>query len=186
MDNKGSWCQIWGPGDKAMAFNPLEPTVEMVNIASIARALSNQCRFNGHVKKFFSVAQHSVYVSMFCDEADALWGLMHDASEAYLVDIPRPLKRSTHFSGYMGLEKNIMRVICEKFGLPETMPESVVVADDLVLQWEFRDNVQPKIPEIFSELKGTLDGSYAPLLYAPPEEAEQEFLHRFYQLARRG
>lgn len=186
MDNKGSWCQIWGPNDKAMAFNPLAPTVDMVNIASIARALSNQCRFNGHVREFFSVAQHCVMVSMFCDEIDALWGLLHDASEAYIVDIPRPLKRSEHFSGYMLLEAGVMAVVCEKFGLPKLMPESVVVADDLILQWEFRDNLQPKITEIFTELKGALDDNYAPLQYLTPKEAEREFLHRFYTLTRSG
>jgi 5'-deoxynucleotidase YfbR-like HD superfamily hydrolase len=186
MDNKGSWCQIWGPNDKAMAFNPLEPTVDMVNIASIARALSNQCRFNGHVRTFFSVAQHSVMVSMFCDELDALWGLLHDASEAYIVDIPRPLKKAAAFSGYMGLEAKVMEVVCEKFGLDKKMPDSVAEADDLILQWEFRDNLQPKITEIFTDLRGDLNDNYAPLQYLTPEESEREFLHRFYTLINRG
>ena len=186
MDNKGSWCQVWGPNDKAIAFNPLEPTVDMIDIHTIARALSNQCRFIGHVREFFSVAQHCVYVSQFCDENDALWGLLHDASEAYLVDIPRPQKRWEGFSGYMELEKKIMAVICEKFGLDTTMPDSVVEADDLILQWEFRDNLQPKIVEIFTDLRGNLEDSYAPLIYSTPKEAEREFLQRFNMLMRRG
>lgn len=187
MDNKGSWCQQWGPGDKAIAFNPLEPTVEMVNIVSIAHALSNQCRFNGHVRKFFSVAQHSIMVSQFCKEEDSLWGLLHDASEAYLVDIPRPLKRWEGFAGYMKLEEKIMGVVCQKFGLDPVMPDSVKDADDLILQWEFRDNLQPKIQEIFTDMRVPLEGSYAPLIYYTPEEAERDFLHKFYQLmAKRG
>jgi hypothetical protein len=187
VDNKGSWCQMWGRDGNAVAINPLALTEDMVQIETIAHALSNQCRFNGHVKKFFSVAAHCLYVSRFCDEQDALWGLLHDASEAYIVDIPRPLKKWEGLSGYMALEKSIMSVICNKFGIEPEMPESVVVADDLLLQWEIRDNLQPKIDVIFPQYKGQLTGSYAPLVTDEhPEITEREFLHRFAELRKRG
>lgn len=184
MDNKGSWCQQWGPNNKAVAFNPLEPTVDMIHIETIARALSNQCRFNGHVRKFFSVAQHSLMVSLWCKKEDALWGLLHDASEAYLVDIPRPLKKWEGFNGYMNLEREIMAVICEKFGLSTIMPESVKDADDLILAWEFRDNLQPTIKEIFLPLRKEVNENHYPLRPLSPYKAEEEFLYRFHDLAR--
>ena len=188
MDNKGSWCQVWGPDGKPIAFNPLDPQPDMINIETIAHALSMQCRFIGHVKKFFSVASHCVYVSRFCNEEDALWGLLHDASEAFLVDIPRPQKRSEELAGYMKLEAKIMKVILEVFKLPPEMPQSVLVADDLLLQWEIRDNLQqPIIQEIFPQYLGTLDDAYAELVTDKyPGEAEQEFLNRYHQLVRRG
>jgi hypothetical protein len=187
MDNKSSWCQMWGSNDKAIAFNPLDPSAEMIDIETIARALSNQCRFNGHVRNFFSVAQHSIMVSEYCAREDALWGLLHDASEAYIVDIPRPLKRWEGFSGYMALEKRIMEVICGKFDLSLNMPDSVSYADDLILRWEFRDNLQPRIEEIFQQLQG--DDSDLPkskLFYFNPKEAELVFLERFERLSKRG
>lgn len=184
MDNKGSWCQVWGPNP--IAFNPIEPTVEMVNIGTIAHALAQKCRFNGQTKEFMSVAQHSIMVSMFCDEKDALWGLLHDASEAYLVDLPRPVKRWPPLKPYLELDEKIQNIICDKFGLDHTMPESVVVADDLILQWEWRDNMQPCIDAIFTKLLGNLEGSYASLQYLTVKESEQQFLNRFYQLVRRG
>src|ERR1019366_9954250 len=73
-------------------FKPLDPD-PAVGISDIAHALANQCRFGGHSSAFYSVAQHSVRVSEICAAEDALWGLLHDASEAYLVDVPAPLKQ---------------------------------------------------------------------------------------------
>lgn len=79
-------------------FYPLKPTIEDIDILDIAHALSNQCRFSGHSKWHYSVGQHSVYVSQVVrslggSPTDIMWGLLHDASEAYLVDLPTPVKR---------------------------------------------------------------------------------------------
>jgi sialic acid synthase SpsE len=86
---------------------------EKITIEDIAHALSNQCRFSGHVERFYSVAQHSVLVASF--SKNKLAGLLHDASEAYLVDVPRPIK--PEFPAYAEIEKNIMQVIAKKYDL---------------------------------------------------------------------
>ena len=115
-------------------FYILNPTEEMVCIEDIAHALSNQCRWTGHVSRFYSVAEHSIWVSRLCTPRDAMWGLLHDASEAYLCDLSRPVK---HGSGigpmYRQLEAKLMAVICKRFGLPEEMPHSVHAADNAML-----------------------------------------------------
>ena len=74
------------------AFYPLKPDPSLISIEDIAWALSMQCRFAGHVLHFYSVAEHCVYISNSVPMEDALWGLLHDATEAYLTDVPRPLK----------------------------------------------------------------------------------------------
>lgn len=120
-------------------FYPLDPRLEEIDAYDIAHSLSNQCRFAGHSVQFYSVGQHSVLVSLMCDPKDALWGLMHDAGEAYLVDIPSPLKKSTQFAPYREAEKNLMCVICNAFGLGRDEPTSVKVADQRMLATEIRD-----------------------------------------------
>ncbi len=72
----------------------LNPRPEEIDIEDVAHALSHACRFAGHVPAFYSVAQHSILVSELLDARTALWGLLHDASEAYLHDLTRPLKRA--------------------------------------------------------------------------------------------
>ena len=74
-----------------------------------------------------------------CDPEDALWGLVHDASEAYIVDVPRPLKKMELFAPYRDVEKKIMDVICDVFGLPHEEPASVKLADARMLATEARD-----------------------------------------------
>src|SRR4051812_6540197 len=86
---KGDWMQTIS----GKAFFPLDPRPADVDIQDIAHALAFQCRFGGHVKEFYSVAEHSVRVSLICAHEDAKWGLLHDATEAYLSDIVRPVKR---------------------------------------------------------------------------------------------
>src|SRR5271165_7548492 len=88
-NRKGDWIQTY----TGRVMYPLDPRPEEINIIDIAHALSNLCRFTGHVRTFYSVAEHSVRVSQHCDPKDALWGLLHDASEAYLADMSRPMKR---------------------------------------------------------------------------------------------
>ena len=73
-------------------FYPLNPNADDVDIEDIAHALANTCRFNGHVSTFYSVAQHCVLASQYC-ESDPLWALMHDAAEAYLPDVAAPVKK---------------------------------------------------------------------------------------------
>lgn len=171
--------QCYGP----VAVNPLAFDESMVNIDSIAHALSNQCRFNGHTKQFYSVAQHSLIVSMLCQTEDALSGLLHDASEAYLADIPRPLKHSELFRPYLIIEKNIQRIVCAKFALPEQMPDSVREADDYALGWERRDLMTPGIEEIWSPTP-YVRKTVKRLEPMAPHVAKYHFLARFEELTK--
>jgi hypothetical protein len=133
------------------AFTPLAPRASDVRIEDIAHSLSNQCRFSGHVREFYSVAEHSLRVSWLLkawgeDEDVQLWGLLHDASEAYLVDLPTPLKQAEFGAEYRRAEHTLMRVICERFALAEPMPEPVRIADAVLLATEARD-LMPHKPE---------------------------------------
>ena len=93
-----------------------------VDILDIGHALSHLCRFGGHTKVFYSVAQHcvlcaTVAMNTYKDDVLAKYALMHDASEAYCVDIPRPLKR--RLSNYNEIEAEIQSKILDKFNLLE-------------------------------------------------------------------
>jgi uncharacterized protein len=107
-------------------------------IEDIAHALSNISRFTGHSSDFYSVAQHSIYVSKNVPEEDALWGLLHDASEAYAGDVNKPLKNKLGDS-YRDIEAKIHRQIAKAFKLPGSIPMSVHLADMRLLLTEKRD-----------------------------------------------
>ena len=132
--------------------NPLAMRAEDVDIRDIAHALSNLCRFTGHTTRFYSVAEHSLHVwgTVFHEfggtKRDGLYALLHDASEAYLVDIPRPLKILPQFAWYREAEARLQRTIYQAFGLdPDAEPSIVKQADTAMLGLEARDlmNAQP-------------------------------------------
>jgi hypothetical protein len=172
--NENVWVQTFS----GLKFNPFNPDDASINIIDIAHALSMQCRFTGHCKKFYSIAEHSVYVSYLCDNKDALYGLMHDASEAYMSDISSPLKRSPDFKFYIDFEKKLQRKIYNKFGLYEDEPESVKKADLVMLATEARDLMSPLHPE-WVNLEKPFLFTIDPL---PPEKAKELFLKRFEQI----
>jgi len=115
--------------------NVLNPTADVICIEDIAHALSLTCRFGGHSLKFYSVAQHSVMCCNMMKEQYQLQALMHDASEAYLCDIPTPLKQ--HLSDYKKLEDRFMMVIANKFGFAYPLDEAVRQADGEMLEIEW-------------------------------------------------
>jgi hypothetical protein len=105
--------------------NPLDAAPEDIDAADIARALSNTCRFGGHCRVFYSVAQHSAIVCDLLEERGAtpdelMAALLHDAAEAYLGDLPHPLKhRSELGAAFRVAEKRLEAVIVERFALPD-------------------------------------------------------------------
>jgi uncharacterized protein len=119
--------------------DPLDPRPDQISIFDVARSLSKMCRFLGHTTAFYSVAQHSVLVSQLVPREDAIWGLLHDASEAYICDLPAPIKRDPEMSIYRIAEDRLMAAVCERYDLQPEMPESVAVADKVLLATEFRD-----------------------------------------------
>ncbi|CAB4158959.1 hypothetical protein UFOVP706_43 [uncultured Caudovirales phage] len=118
--------------------NPLELSVDDVELGDIAHALSLVCRYGGHASRHYSVAEHSLLVERIVRMEGGgpelcLWALLHDASEAYLGDMIRPLKRLTAFAEYREIEARAQRVVCARFGLTGEMPEEVKSADNRVL-----------------------------------------------------
>jgi hypothetical protein len=174
FDQKEAWIQT----HSGRRFNPLKPNPDAIVIQDISHALSMQCRFTGHCRSFYSVAQHSVLVSYLCDESDKLWGLLHDASEAYLVDVPRPLKRTDTFAPYREAEANMQEAICRRFGLPFQEPPSVKKADTALLATEARDLMSPLHPD-WKQMVEPLPFKIEPW---DPQHAKDMFMKRFFEL----
>ncbi len=162
-------------------FNLVNPKMEDVCIEDIAHSLSNLCRFTGHTREFYSIAQHSVNVSYFCDRVDALYGLLHDASEGLgFNDINSPLKRTPQLEGYRELEKNMQGVIYGAFGLSDKEPASVKISDLLMLATEARDLLSPL------HYDWNMPLNPVPFKIEPlsPKEAKALFLNRFDELTK--
>ena len=167
--------------------NPFDPDPEQLDIEDIARALANLCRFGGHSRVFYSVAQHSVIVSELVeqrggDAEDVFAALMHDASEAYLGDMPHPIKhRSPLGAAFKAAEGHLEDGIRERFGIKPDVPE-IKRADRALLATERR---------VFSgeswhwpELDG-VEPLDLELSAWSPEEAARVFRERFAELDAR-
>lgn len=118
-------------------FDFAEPGKHWMDIESIAHSLSLICRFNGHCKEFYSVAQHSVYVSQLCKPDNRLSGLLHDAPEAYIGDMVSPLKKM--IPAFQAFEGDVWEVLARQQGLPLALPQDVKDADLEMLALEARD-----------------------------------------------
>jgi hypothetical protein len=166
------WIQTW----TGKPFRPLDPAPGTIDIRDIAHSLSLLCRFNGHCHRFYSVAEHCVRISRIVPPEHALWGLLHDAAEAYVSDLPRPVKRQVPDFGRF--EDQLLELIMAHFELPWPMPASVKHADDVLLATEMRDLMAPA-PEPWG-----LDVTPLPEAIEPwaPALAESAFLARFEEL----
>jgi len=147
--------------------NVFDPKPEMFIIEDIAHALAFQCRFGGHLPEFYSVAQHSVLCSILADKEHKFAALMHDTSEAYLLDIPRPIKGG--LGNYKEIEYRVMDVIAKKFGFQFPFHKNIKEVDERMLVTEWHEvMLQDKTPFSFKCLS--------------PLEAKNEFLEAFYKL----
>lgn len=130
--------QIYGPTiltADGEYFSYLNPRCN-VTLHAIARGLANTCRFAGQCNRYYSVAEHSVWVSKIVPPEFALWGLLHDAAEAFICDMPKPLKEQ--LPAYKAIEKYIEGPILEVFGLTGPMPAEIKTADMIMLATEQR------------------------------------------------
>lgn len=166
------------------SFNPLVPEEKLIDIKDIAHALSLMTRANGHFKHFYSVGQHSINCFK---EANArgyskevqLGCLLHDASEAYISDITRPVKR--HLPEYLSIEGHIQKVIYIKFNLENLTAEDYKIIeeiDDSVLHYEFSELMGKSIFEVEPYIAIKHDFSLKGF-----QEVEEEFLQIFNRLA---
>lgn len=131
-----------------LEFCPLDPTPESMRVEDIAESLAKLCRYNGHCRGFYSVAEHSVrmaWAARKCWNSNLLTrcALMHDAAEAYTGDIPRPIKRQ--LGGIEELEDKIFSLIAEKFGLPSVLPSEIHDLDVLIY-WRERRELMVRSP----------------------------------------
>lgn len=171
--DRGDWIAT----QSGLPFWPMDPRPEDVRIDDIAHALSHLCRFAGHTREFYSVAQHSVLVSILCDPQDALWGLLHDATEAYLCDLASPVKRTPLLGGYRVLEAHVQMAVAQSFGLPLRIPASVKAADAVLLRTEQRDLM--RMPAGWTQSSASVPHRIVP---QAPQEAKARFLARFDEL----
>lgn len=167
-------------------FWPMNPSPDDVNINDIAHSLSMQCRYAGHCLQFYSVAEHSIHVARWLWQRHsnevALIGLLHDATEAYLVDVPRPVK--PQLAGYRETEANLWKkAIAPHFGLPEVMPQAVHEADYRILLDEQRQNMVPATYE--GGWPENLEPLGIELEFLLPRRAETLFLDLFNVLCSR-
>lgn len=174
IDKRDGWISTY-TGKKFYIFNPRR---EDVDIIDIARGLSMICRFNGHVKRFYSVAQHSVLVSRIVPPDIAMEGLLHDATEAFVGDLIRPIKR--FMPEFKEVENKLEEVIYQRFGLRHGRHDEIKNADNIALVTEARDLLTTQV------IMDSFDKSIIPLVKRikcqKPEIAEQRFLDRYYEL----
>lgn len=163
--------------------------VSCIDIVDIAHSLSMQNRFNGHTVQPYSVAQHSILVSQMGPSGCALWGLLHDAAEAYTGDIIRPIKEC--MPEFWQLEGALLEKVAATFGLSTSQPPlEVREADNRMLATEMQSPAVYNHPEVVP-LGAEHAQPYEGLVIKPyktPGEAERKFLRRFDQLykAKKG
>lgn len=160
--------------------SPLYPNEWTPRIDDIAHALANLCRFTGHTRKFYSVCEHSCRVADLLPPHLRLAGLLHDASEAYLGDMSRPLKHHPFFGeAYRDVEQALQGRIEEVFAVTTDLPE-IHHADLVLLATEKRDLMPPgsewKLLEAIVPLP-------EPIWPWSPEFAKAAFLLRYHRLS---
>lgn len=157
--------------------NALAPKESDIRIEDIAHALGNLCRFTGHCKAFYSVAQHSVLVSLHVPRGFALEGLLHDASETYINDLSRPVKHHPLMVAYTHIEAELERVIRLRFGLPATASPEIKRVDNMLVCDEAIALMTEHGWALGHERLGiTFEDLWS------PEQAQQAFVARFHEV----
>jgi len=161
-----------------LEVDPADVRPRQITIGDIAQGLGNLCRFAGQCRTFYSVAQHSVMVSQLVPRELALAGLLHDAAEAYVADLPKPVKELV--PEYRDIEDRIMGAVAERFALPWPLPPAIKEADMVALATEYRDLV-PRKGTPWPCLEG-VEPISEPIQALPPDFAADFFLARHHHL----
>lgn len=177
---RGSWMQTF-TGRK---FWPLDPRADEIALEDIAHGLAMTCRYGGHPKHFYSVAEHAVLVSLYVPSEFALHGLLHDSAETYIGDMIRPLKHTPEMSEFRRTEERIEVAVAEAFGLAWTPQAHAAVKeiDDRILVDEITELMAD--PTMYLET-GRLAETVpvgALIVGLPPYLAETAFLARYREL----
>lgn len=165
-------------------FNYNKPEESDVTIEDLASALSNVCRFAGHLPRFYSVAQHLVNTSHIVSPENAFTALMHDTTEAFTNDIPTPLKWALPI--FKELEVKTESAMAKKFGFEYPYPAEVKEADTIMLMLEkyyvkecndYWPNYEKYTKRVVNPYKKLVD-----LDSWQPRRAKREFLERYEEL----
>ena len=164
-------------------INLLEPQwmIDLIDIDDIAHALSKNNRFGGHTSRPYTVGEHSLLGVPYCQPANRLEFLLHDAPEAYLGDTVGPLKRTGLFDAYRELEERWWHAIAERFGLRRDLPREIHEVDKRMLVTEQRD-LMGRPPSSSDD--------YKPFVMSIPaaapscDETARRFIAKFYQLTK--
>jgi hypothetical protein len=168
----GDWMQTY----TGVEFYPLNPRPEDIRFTDISSALSKQCRYGGHCTKFYSVAEHCIHVASMASDELKLTALMHDAAEAYLTDVVRPIKK--HLGGYLEIEARLERVLADKYGLVYPYPAEIKRLDNSILTDERQQNMAP--PPKAWDVYETVDPLGVTLQFWTPAEACYRYTTAFY------
>ncbi len=165
----GKWVTVFSGGK----LHFLNPRPEEIRIGDIAHALSLTCRFGGQCRSFYSVAEHSIRMVDIVPQEYKLLALLHDASEAYLPDLPRPMKAT--LPDFITMERFILVAIWDKFGVKwfDNL-DKIKEADNILLATEARD-LMPNT-EDWAPLPEPLNERIIP---ASSIHIEQLFLNRY-------
>lgn len=161
-------------------FDFIHPELSKFTIVDIAHGLSNLCRFNGQCNQFYSVAQHSTHASFLVPSEDALAALLHDAAEAFIGDITRPLKQL--LPEYKVIEQRVESAIFKQFGIgvDHSLPLSVKHADLVMLATEQRD-LMPAHSDKWALIEN-IEPLKETIIPLDPEVAYVKFLKRYTKL----
>lgn len=162
-------------------FNLLDPeaTAHAVTIESVAHALSHVARFGGHTHWHYSVAQHSIYVSQLLPRSLRLAGLLHDVAEAFIGDVPTPLKQL--LPDYQKIERRVEKALFKRFGLPEELPAEVKYADLRMLAAE-RMQLMPATAGVAWDILRDVQPPAFQILPVAHEVAKDAFIDTYYTL----
>jgi hypothetical protein len=158
---------------------PLDPREEDIDIRDIAHSLAHSCRFTGHVRDFYSVGQHCLLAADKATQPNKLTALLHDASEAYLSDIARPVKRQDGFKFYKEIEAKLEAVIATKFRMVYPPPPEIKEIDSRLLLTEQRDLMPPSSKEGWPKGLRPYDQT---IKSAGSKYVERKFLEQFVLL----
>lgn len=161
-------------------FDLLNPTPDMIRPEDIAFALARICRFNGHTRGHYSVAEHSIRVAALVPAEHQLAALLHDAPEAYIGDVSSPLKAL--LPEYREIEQRIWSAICQRFGISTELPQCIKQADLIMLATERRD-LMPYHTELWPCLDG-IEPVEAEIVTMEAVYARSAFLTSLYGLMR--
>ena len=175
----GEWQQTY----LGRAIYAQDPRPDEIEIEDIAHALAHQCRFAGHVRAFYSVAEHCVRASYQAPPGLEKAALFHDAPEAYIGDLVRPLKATEFGKAYLVVEAKLAKAIGEKFGVViDPLPAEIEEVDRRMLVTEKRDLLAPP-PKEWTYAQGHNAKPYAVVIEPwGPIEAKMRFLTRYREL----